>query len=667
MSWNIAPEWVSGVLIGILILYSSRGAYVNITRDRMFRTMSYVALLSISSNLLSTYMIYAYQQLPHLLVMAVTTIYFALTPLTPMVYMFYSICILYYNYSFERIHPKWRWLSVPYFVYLVMLLLNPFVHNIFCVLPGQGYVQQRYISAPYYVFYFYCLATMLLAIVSRKRTESRITRLVLTFPLIALCFIVVQLIVPQVILTGTAAFTTMLILFLYLQNQRLVGDELTGLLNRKMFISMLSTVAKSGRHFAILIISLRDFKNVNMRFGTGNGDKLLCLVAKYLSTLVSPRQLYRFSGDEFALLLREAPNESAEAVIEKLQHRFTRVWPLDGLECLLNVNFAVVRCPEAGKDADTLMSAIDYTLMGTKLQPNSDVFYYQATVREAHLRRREVAKLLKKAVENDEMIVYYQPIWSCKTQRFTQAEALLRMKPTPIGSLYPDEFIPIAEESGIIVEMTYQVLEKVCATIAALDALQDERVRLESISVNFSFVQFMQPHVEQRIMAILDRYSVSPSRIKIELTERVLVGDLPLVSSFMSRMHQQGLRFELDDFGTGFSNLSTLLALPLDVIKLDKSLVWSAMRHDERNDFMRCLVHGLHAIHISVIAEGVETEAHKNNIISFGCSAIQGFYFCKPMPQEQMIVFLRDKKNDRAQSDNESIRLLAENEASWTA
>ncbi|MEG2316865.1 MAG: EAL domain-containing protein, partial [Clostridia bacterium] len=107
--------------------------------------------------------------------------------------------------------------------------------------------------------------------------------------------------------------------------------------------------------------------------------------------------------------------------------------------------------------------------------------------------------------------------------------------------------------------------------------------------------------------------------------------------------------------------------LPLDVIKLDKSLVWSAMRHDERNDFMRCLVHGLHAIHISVIAEGVETEAHKNNIISFGCSAIQGFYFCKPMPQEQMIVFLRDKKNDRAQSDNESIRLLAENEASWTA
>ncbi|MEG1359059.1 MAG: bifunctional diguanylate cyclase/phosphodiesterase [Clostridia bacterium] len=640
MTWNIVPEWIAGILLIIIMVYSRKALFVHTVRDRMFRNACYSVLFSIFFNLLSTYMIYSYQSLPHMLVMGVTTIYYIITPLMPLIYFYYAICILYYDYSFERMHPLWRLWAIPYLLYFIVILLNPFVHNIFCVLPDRGYVQQAWVSLPYVIFYFYSAATVLFAFINRKRVEKRIIYVILLFPFLALGLVVTQNFMPDVILTGTAGFTTIFVLYLYLQNQRMVADELTGLLNRRTFLKSLELAAKIEKPFTVILLGIRNFKHINSRFGAQAGDALLCSIGQYLSTLAASSFLYRLDGDQFALILHDTQSSQVQSTIESIQKRFEQSWTLKGIECVLGIRIATLTYPEAGKTARELQSVLAYLVSTAKKSQSNVVLHYDATIYQDILRRQSIQDALETALQNHGFEVFYQPIWEASSGTFTQAEALLRMKPLDIGSVYPDEFIPIAEESGFIVDITYWVLDQACKTLKKLDSLNLPQAQLSCISVNFSFLQFLQPDITERVLEIIHQNGISPNRIKIEITERLLIDDGETVSQLMEKMHTLGMRFALDDFGVGFSNVAGMLNLPFDDIKIDKSIVWSTLESQVDSHFLRHLVHAFSALERTIIAEGIETQAQLDYVLACGCQEIQGYFFAKPMSEALLIPFL---------------------------
>lgn len=648
MTWNTAAEWVSGILLTIMIVYSHRSVSFQTLRDRLFRLASYTVLVSVIANLTSTYMIYAYEQLPHTLVMLVTMVYFILTPLTALLYLYYTIVVLFYSFSLDKIDKRWHLLSLPYLIYLVLILLNPFLHNVFCVLPGQGYVRQALVGAPYYVMYFYCAASIFLAFSNRKRVERKTMWVLLLFPVLSFAFVGVQLLVPDVILTGTAAFSALFVMYLYLQNENLAADELTGLLNRKMLVQGLrNRIRASNQSFTMITVSLNNFKAVNDRFGTDAGDQLLCSVADFLSEQRRRHDVYRYGGDEFTLLLRSNHEADIQRELARLEARFAKTFKAEELECLLSASILVVSYPEAGEDVQTLLSAVDYTTMHARKQGGRGVYQYEPYMREAMVRKERIADLLGQALEKDGFEVHYQPIWSTEKERFTGAEALLRMKPTNIGNLYPDEFIPVAEETGRIVEITYLVLEKVCHMLQEMD--EEHIPPLDSISINFSFIQFLQPDIKERFLEILAGHQVDPSRVKIEVTERILVEDIDTVSDFMRELHTKGVCFALDDFGVGYSNMETLLQLPLDVIKLDRSVMLATMGSQRRRKLIEHLIHGFSsAMEVDVIVEGVETAAQRDVVLSWDCHQIQGYFYARPMPGEQLKVFLLQAAENKA-------------------
>ncbi|WP_373266231.1 EAL domain-containing protein [Hungatella hathewayi] len=226
-------------------------------------------------------------------------------------------------------------------------------------------------------------------------------------------------------------------------------------------------------------------------------------------------------------------------------------------------------------------------------------------------------------------------------QCFTLAESLLRLPSTPLGPLYPSEFIPIAEETGLIVDITYYVLDTVCRFVH--DLLESGVTMLESVTVNFSGVQFSQHNPAEKVISIIESHRIPYRLIKIEITESVLAESCQELEEFIDLMHAKGVEVSLDDFGTGYCNLVSVLSMDVDVIKLDKSLLWAAQKDQKTAIMMKSLARSVHELGMRVVSEGVETDEQRAFAEECCCDWIQGYYYAKPMPGEDAKRFLAER------------------------
>jgi EAL domain-containing protein (putative c-di-GMP-specific phosphodiesterase class I) len=248
-------------------------------------------------------------------------------------------------------------------------------------------------------------------------------------------------------------------------------------------------------------------------------------------------------------------------------------------------------------------------------------------------RIAEIEGLLHDALKNDGFEVYYQPLYNVYDCNFTEAEALLRLRDRSGNFVSPDEFIPVAEQSGLIMEIGNLVLDKVCKYIRSMLKCSAD---IDTISVNLSVVQLMQENAVSSLMDIIRRNGISPNRILFEVTESTLVSDYELISGKLREMKEQGVQFALDDFGTGYSNITHVTDMPFDVVKIDKSLIWESMENRKCNIMIRELAKTFKDINLSVIAEGVETKEQDDFARECKCDKIQGFRYARPMPVSQV-------------------------------
>ena len=247
-------------------------------------------------------------------------------------------------------------------------------------------------------------------------------------------------------------------------------------------------------------------------------------------------------------------------------------------------------------------------------------------------RGRVLEELLKRALRTDGFEVYYQPLCSVSDGKFTEAEALLRMKDETGTFVPPAEFIPVAEETGMIVEIGYMVLRKVCAYLNRLLAC---RIDIDSISVNLSVVQLTRDDAVQKLLAIIRENDISPNRILFEITESILIRNYEKIARKIRELSRAGVQFALDDFGTGYSNFSHVIDLPFDTVKIDKSLIWDSMENQKCRIMIRDLTRTFKNLNMTVTAEGVETREHDWFVRQCGFDRIQGFRYARPMPESR--------------------------------
>lgn len=629
IEWNITAEAISMIVVAILLVYSFSNQNLRTYKSIVFNACLIVTFLAIMFDIVSVFSIQNYKILPIPFTYIVTLFYFLLTPLMSVMFCIYSLTLAYEGHP--HLKKIMAFILIPYLIYAAFVFLNPLTHGIFTLDAVNGYARASISFSNYLIFYIYC-GMGILFVLSNRKSISFLNRIVLyIYPVIAVIVVFIEQMQPVYVLTGTAAMCALLIIYLYLQNVRISIDQLTGLFNRSMLLKKLELHIKQNTPMSILVVSLRDFKFINDKFGQDQGDLFLKKIANYLTDTISHHTVYRYSGDEFAIVLVNYDKKQLADVLNTLALRFNLLWKIENNSCKIQAKICVAQFPLSVTTLSETVNSLEYALQKNTIS-NSIIFCNQEithTINRKHL----VANIMKDKIESNGFDVNYQCIFNTDKNRFIMAEALMRLHDDILGEISPDEFIPIAEQSGIIVAASYQLIEKVCIFIKKL---LDKGIHFDGISINLSAVQFMQSDLFDNIIKIIRKYDVPPKKIKFEITESMMTSNYLEVTEFMDKMRSLGTLFALDDFGTGYSNFYHIVDLPFDYIKLDKSLITKSMTSTKTAIFFESIVSTLKNMGLDVISEGVETQKQLDFAKYCHCDYIQGYYYSRPVGEQSV-------------------------------
>jgi diguanylate cyclase (GGDEF)-like protein/PAS domain S-box-containing protein len=422
-------------------------------------------------------------------------------------------------------------------------------------------------------------------------------------------------------------------------------DPLTDLSNRRLFMDRLGhalarTQRRRGMRVAVLFMDLEGFKVVNDSLGHETGDRLLVAVSERLKGCLRPEDtLARFGGDEFVVLLEdvEGPQEAvrvAERIIDELKNRFV----LDGQELYARASIGIALGEDRTKDPDDLLRDADTAMYRAK-DGGTGYSVFDTVMYEKAINRLEAENALGRAVEQEEFVLHYQPIVSLQTGEVLEVEALVRWGHPERGLLDPDEFVPMAEESGLVVPMGEQVLREACLRAKEW---QDAHPRLPPLvmSVNLSARQLSRPDLADTVEGILKETELNGSCLTLDITETIYVRALAGNTETLHRLRDLGARISIDDFGVGYSSLAYLKRLPADALKIDRSFVRGLGEDVEDTAIVHMIIELAHTLGVEVIAEGVESERQATLLKEMGCDMAQGYHFSKPLPPEEIPVLL---------------------------
>jgi diguanylate cyclase (GGDEF)-like protein/PAS domain S-box-containing protein len=421
-------------------------------------------------------------------------------------------------------------------------------------------------------------------------------------------------------------------------------DQLTGLPNRALFLDRLShAIKRAERHkdtLAVVFVDLDKFKQINDTLGHAVGDVLLRSVASTLKSSVRDFDtVARLGGDEFVLLLDSPLGETMPALIaERIGQRLAEPVQLAGQDHVITGSMGISLYPNDGKQAEALLRQADIAMYRAKESGRNGFQFFTQEMQSRLDARVNLEQGLMRALQRGEFVLHYQPQVDIPSGRVIGMEALLRWESPELGLVPPMDFIPVAEESNLIVAIGAWVLDKACAT---LRAWRDADVPLVPVAVNVAASQFGSQDMEKVVRDVLERYQLAPGLLELELTESLSMDNPEGTIELMHRLKAIGVTMSIDDFGTGYSNLSYLKRFPVDKLKVDKSFTRGLTRDPEDFSIVTAVVRLAHSLGLRAIAEGVETAGQLELLAAEGCDEIQGYYFSRPLPEREAMALLQ--------------------------
>ncbi len=420
-------------------------------------------------------------------------------------------------------------------------------------------------------------------------------------------------------------------------------DVLTELPNRSLFNRRLSEALGTHRddgYFAVLFLDLDRFKDINDSMGHAIGDQVLRAAAQRLrETVTAPNMVARLGGDEFTVLLEHigSPNH-AYRVADAILSSFSYALQVEnGLEFSITPSIGISVFPEDGRDADTLVRKADTAMYQAKSAGRQRFCRYHTDMEARSRLRVQMSAMLRGAIERGEMSLVYQPRWNMRQERYSGVEALLRWQHPELGTVSPATFIPLAEETGMIVELGNWVANEACQTLTEWNAAG---VRDVQMAINVSSMQLLRDDFPDFITRCLDARGLEPRSLEIEITESVLMDNPRTASERLQRLRALGIRISIDDFGTGYSSLSYLRGLPIHTLKVDRAFV-TDLSHEPRDQaIIIAVITMAHSMGMDVIAEGVESEVQLQFLNDHGCDEAQGYHLAPPLSYDECLDLL---------------------------
>ncbi|WP_374724454.1 EAL domain-containing protein [Calidifontibacillus erzurumensis] len=427
-------------------------------------------------------------------------------------------------------------------------------------------------------------------------------------------------------------------------------DPLTKLPNRyllqKKLKEILQIAKRNDKQFAVLYIDLDRFKFVNDTLGHSYGDLLLQQASQRLKKQIRNEHiLARMGGDEFVCILQDLQNETeAEHIAQMIVSDFSKPFVLHEIEIHISASIGISFFPYDGDDEEVLLTNADSAMYRAKKKGRNQYEKAKVEVNAGAFERLSIENYLRKALENDEFSLHFQPQLDIKNEKIIGFEALLRWNHPDLGNIPPSDFIPIAEDTGLILPIGDWVLRQACLQVKEWEKVGFHSLR---VAVNLSAQQFLQRNLAEKIKEVIKETSIRPQNLELEITERVVIHDIDSALSVLKQLKDIGVHISIDDFGTGYSSLNYLKRLPIHTLKIDRSFIFDIDSNPSSKALTSAITSMAHDLNLNVIAEGVETYDQLSYVKKSACDAIQGFYFSKPLQANAVIEFLLNNKKKK--------------------
>lgn len=563
---------------------------------------------------------------------------------------FNSIPMLYYVYVREAIKPSERWNKWeyvlafgPFVVDVLLVLTTVFTHGIFWFADGLTYTHGSWMAFLYISAFYYMVSALVQTVIHRDRLTHSQRIVVIFYSVGTIISIVFQLMVDGLLIVQFAISLALLMVYLSLENPEDFTDAQIGSFNRLALTETISSYLRSEKDFEIMGVQIGGIGYLRSVIGLTNINGLMKMIADFLESISGRRRKVFYIEQNRFMILAEGSNVNWDIFREVLQRRFSRPFTFEGTDFSLDLALTLLPKKEHQgiSDAEDIIRMLECSLQEAEESGAEMTVIAGEQLLEKGRREGEILHILREALRFQRFEVYYQPIYSVQKRCYCSAEALIRLRDDRMGYISPEEFVPIAERHGLIVEMGTFVFREVCRFMTERRLWERG---IEYIDVNLSVVQCMQEDLHEKLITIMDEYHLPYHCINLEITETAAVLSSDNLRNNMTRLMEKGVNFSLDDYGTGFSNTASIVEYPFHTIKLDKSMLWSATDSEKAMCALEHMIAMIKSMHMELICEGVETQSQATMLEHMGCDYFQGYYFSKPVNGDAFLDLLaRDR------------------------
>lgn len=550
-------------------------------------------------------------------------------------YLLYISCM---TGDVEKLGVKWRVvLMIPYSVCALLVLSSP-VTGIIFYFDGLIYEHGPLFGLLYAVSCLYMIAGLVWSFVRRKKLIRGQLDAVIFFTMSLFIAFIIQMIYSKALLSCFAASLAMILVHNTLENPEHYMDDRFNIYNDTAFRESILALNTKDKAYKIIGIRIDGIDSVNEVLGLEAGDTIIQNLLDYLEERVGTLQVFRSTGLRFSIV-GEYTRPEWNGLIDDIRARFAEPFYIDRAPFQLAPAICVIDYPGAARNLDDIDSILKFALSRNSGNEPGEVIYANTDILEKGRRESKILMKVRSAMSNDGFDVFFQPIYSNSKKKFTCAEALVRLYDQEMGMISPAEFIPIAEKHGYIQGMGEIVLRKVCNFFKENDLGQ---YGVEYIHVNLSTLECMRDDLEDSLTGIIDSTGLDYRCIHFEITETAAVASKERLAKHMNNMIGKGIKFAMDDYGSGYSNVSTIIDYPFASIKLDKSLIWPAVSSGLARTVLDYNIQLIDNLGISIVAEGIENEEQLQMVNVMGAEFIQGFYYSKPLPGQEFLDYIRE-------------------------
>ncbi len=625
--YNVLAEkciFLLSIILAVNVLVSF---HFYIKRHRIFLWCILSITLFTALNIASVYIIDNFTPERMIAGYILTSLYFTALTLTPYLFIIYSYYFVSSNHRHETIYSLS--VAIPFAAFLLLIISNFWTGWLFRYDPAAGYIRGPLKNATYLITGIYMIIELSTVYYNRKKISKHIKTVFYLYPFISIALMAVQFFFNWYIMTGTAVFAPILLIYLTVQSELAEVDVATGLFTGKYLESELGHQLKGN----VCYLAIDDYSDLIESLDGDTLKQLDLQLSKRLTGAFGTKVYYLGRGRYAAIVEKERLIQKRIYGVIRESSSFTSD---NDFTFRVDIRAAIFSVPENAVNYAQAMELASNLIQFAK-NNKQRIIWCDEKYQNQQVRDNQIYEILLQELNPDsnQFQVYFQPIWSIHEGRFTYAEALSRLFNTKLGTIRPDEFVRVAENKGLIERLGNVAFEKICKF------LSENKGTLQAVSVNFSVYQMMNHNVVRTVLDTIKKYNIKPQNIIMEITESIFIDDFDTIREHMMELSEAGIRFYLDDFGTGYSNFANVLTLPFSTIKIDRSLVLSMEQDPKNYEFLKNLMYSFKSSGVHILTEGVETDAQNDMVQKAGADYIQGYLYAKPLSASDCLSLIK--------------------------